>query len=137
MALLQADGAYDLERGVNRGDAGDVYHANGASALHRLTVPSTASYQHGQMNPTQNRISAISSSGPTMTFTYENLSPERDVIYAIDLEKDAGWITGVIDGPRTCYSLDQGAVADFRSVLGPLLEQWERASCCTTDASCT
>ena len=51
--------------------------------------------------------------------------------------KDAGWITGVIDGPRTCYSLDQRAVADFRSVLGPLLEQWERASCCTTDASCT
>ena len=50
--------------------------------------------------------------------------------------KEAGWITGAIDGPRTCYSLDQSAVADFRTVLGPLLELWEGASCCTTDASC-
>lgn len=51
--------------------------------------------------------------------------------------KEAGWITGTIDGPRTCYALDAEAVAEFRSVLGPLLEQWESASCCATDASCT
>ena len=51
--------------------------------------------------------------------------------------KEAGWITGEIDGPRTCYSLHADSVASFRSVLGPLLEQWEGASCCSTDTGCT
>lgn len=42
--------------------------------------------------------------------------------------KDAGWITGAIDGPRTCYTLDRDAIAGLRLVLGPLLEQWEGAT---------
>lgn len=42
--------------------------------------------------------------------------------------KDAGWITGAIDGPRTCYALDRDAIAGLRLVLGPLLEQWEGAT---------
>ena len=50
--------------------------------------------------------------------------------------KEAGWITGAIDGPRTCYSLDGEAVGELRSVLGPLLEQWEGARSCSPDSSC-
>ena len=49
--------------------------------------------------------------------------------------KTAGWITGVLDGPRTCYSLSPEAVSDFRFVLDPELEQWEGA-CCSGGASC-
>jgi ArsR family transcriptional regulator len=51
--------------------------------------------------------------------------------------KEAGWITGVIDGPRTCYSLDRAAVSELRSVLDPLLERWVGAADCSTESSCT
>ncbi len=50
--------------------------------------------------------------------------------------KDAGWIVGVVDGPRSCYSINLASVADFRLVLGPLLEQWEGASDCCDGSSC-
>jgi ArsR family transcriptional regulator len=51
--------------------------------------------------------------------------------------KEAGWITGAIDGPRTCYTLHQPAIEDLRLVLGPLLEQWEGATTCSVGTSCT
>ncbi len=50
--------------------------------------------------------------------------------------KEAGWIAGAIDGPRTCYSLDRETVAELRLVLGSLLEQWEGASSCSIGSSC-
>ena len=50
--------------------------------------------------------------------------------------KDAGWITGAIDGPHTCYALNGEAVAKLRLVLGPLLEQWEDGASCSGDSSC-
>lgn len=50
--------------------------------------------------------------------------------------KDAGWISGVIDGTRTCYSLNQEAVNDFRLVLDPLLEHWAGACACSTGSCC-
>ena len=51
--------------------------------------------------------------------------------------REAGWITGAIDGPRTCYSLDRDAIAEFQFVLAPLLEEWTRASHCSPETSCT
>ena len=51
--------------------------------------------------------------------------------------KTAGWITGVLDGPRTCYSLNPEAISDFRFVLDPALEQWEGACTCSDASSCT
>jgi len=50
--------------------------------------------------------------------------------------REAGWITGAIDGPRTCYALDRASIAEFRAVLDPVLEQWTRATDCSTDSSC-
>jgi ArsR family transcriptional regulator, arsenate/arsenite/antimonite-responsive transcriptional repressor len=44
--------------------------------------------------------------------------------------KDAGWITGAIDGPPTCDALNRDAIEALRFVLGPMLEQWEGASRC-------
>jgi M6 family metalloprotease-like protein len=70
VALLQADGKYDLEHHVNRGDGGDVFHGGGVNAIGADTVPNTHAYQNGNIIVTSNRISAISASGPNMTFTY-------------------------------------------------------------------
>ncbi|HSW29346.1 MAG TPA: metalloregulator ArsR/SmtB family transcription factor [Longimicrobiales bacterium] len=50
--------------------------------------------------------------------------------------KEAGWIAGAIDGPRTCYSLDRETVGELRLVLGSLLEQWEGATSCSMESSC-
>ena len=50
--------------------------------------------------------------------------------------KEAGWISGVLDGPRTCYSLSADAAREFRSLLDPALEQWEGACDCTPGSSC-
>lgn len=50
--------------------------------------------------------------------------------------KEAGWISGVIDGPRTCYALEPQAVNDFRFVLEPLLEQWAGACACSSGSCC-
>jgi hypothetical protein len=49
VSLLQADGNYDLERNVNAGDAGDLYHGNGVSATGSFTLPNTDSYQAGNI----------------------------------------------------------------------------------------
>ena len=51
--------------------------------------------------------------------------------------KEAGWITGVIDGPRTCYALNREAIDELRVVLDPLLEQWKGAIDCLGESGCT
>lgn len=74
IALLQADGLYQLERNANRGDGGDVYRGGGVSVIGADTVPNTHAYQNGAILVTSNRISAISASGASMTFTYSRLA---------------------------------------------------------------
>jgi M6 family metalloprotease-like protein len=76
IALLQADGKYDLEKtsGNNntRGDGGDVYRTGGVSDIGMSTTPNTDRYNVaiGTIGPTANRITNISASGATMTFDY-------------------------------------------------------------------
>jgi M6 family metalloprotease-like protein len=72
VALLQADGGYNLERGHNRGDAGDLYHggSGGVSAIHAGTVPNTDAYQDGNVDVTGHSIWGVSYSGPVMTFNF-------------------------------------------------------------------
>jgi M6 family metalloprotease-like protein len=69
VALLQADGNYDMERDSGRGDSGDAYHAGGVTTISPTTVPNTNRYQGGISASTSNIIDAISASGETMTFT--------------------------------------------------------------------
>lgn len=70
VALAQADGDFDLERGLNRGDSGDLHHGAAVDAmapgpdLH----PNTDGYQAGRIVVTGHTISDVSASGPTMTF---------------------------------------------------------------------
>lgn len=70
VALLQADGNYNLERRNNRGDAGDVWHGDGVAEINGTTLPSTDTYQDGIVLETGNRIYGISGSQYQMTFDY-------------------------------------------------------------------
>lgn len=70
VALLQADGNYDLEKDVNRGDGGDVYQALSNNAIYPGPGghPNTDTYKNGVVNQTGNSVFNISMSGEAMTF---------------------------------------------------------------------
>jgi M6 family metalloprotease-like protein len=70
VAVLQADGDYDLEREINRGDAGDTYHAAGIDAIGPGpgNHPNTDAYKNGNIIVTGHTISDVSASGSSMTF---------------------------------------------------------------------
>jgi hypothetical protein len=76
VALLAADGEYDLERGTNEGDSGDLWHfgselkeLRSGSASH----PNTDSYQYGNVTLTGVRIYGFGFSGESMTFRVDGL----------------------------------------------------------------
>lgn len=104
VALLQADGDYDLEKGYNRGDRGDAYHEGGASEISPVTTPNTHAYQGGNIVITDNYISDISAAGAAMSFTYDNgtvqVAPEAydvDIITPVDMPVTIT-LQGVDDG---------------------------------------
>jgi M6 family metalloprotease-like protein len=70
VAMLQADGLYELERNITNGNAGDLYRAGGATRLAPDTSPATDAYQGGGTCASGNIISGVSPSGLTMTFSY-------------------------------------------------------------------
>jgi M6 family metalloprotease-like protein len=71
VALLQADGYYDLEQPWgNRGDAWDLFHGADVSELSMLTSPNTDAYQGGKVILTGNRIHDVSEAGESMSFTF-------------------------------------------------------------------
>mmetsp|Transcript_17876 Transcript_17876/g.25892 ORF Transcript_17876/g.25892 Transcript_17876/m.25892 type:complete len:944 (+) Transcript_17876:281-3112(+) len=86
VSLVQADGRYDLERGRGSGDAGDLFRGGGISLLGPSEgdvlagpFPNTDSYQGGNIQKTGNRISNISPSSETMTFSFTSpLLPTYD-----------------------------------------------------------
>jgi M6 family metalloprotease-like protein len=72
VALAQADGNFQLEQGLNRGDAGDVHHALGVDAIGPGPGghPNTDGYQKGRIVQTGHTLSNIGLSGPVMTFCF-------------------------------------------------------------------
>jgi M6 family metalloprotease-like protein len=76
VAILQADGNYDLEKGNNRGDSGDVFHASGVSEISSGpgNHPNTDAYQGGNIIVTNNTLHSISAAGASMSFVYNNLT---------------------------------------------------------------
>lgn len=74
VALLQADGNYDLEQAHNRGDKGDLFHAEGVAELlpslrNGSRYPNTDAYQGGIVRSTGIAIIDISSSSDEMQFS--------------------------------------------------------------------
>ena len=76
VAVLQADGTYDLEKGYDRGDRYDVYRAGGVSEIGPGpgNYPNTDAYQGGTIIVTDNRIHEISAAGSTMGFTFGEIT---------------------------------------------------------------
>ena len=75
-AILPADGQYDLEQGVNNGDAGDLWKPGmtlgpGSGG----TYPNTDSYQNGVIAPTGITISSIEAIGSDIRFTVSGVAP--------------------------------------------------------------
>lgn len=70
VALAQADGNFQLEKGHNRGDSGDVHHGASVDAMAPGPDghPNTDGYQDGRIRVVGHTISDISASGPVMTF---------------------------------------------------------------------
>jgi len=74
VALVQADGKYDLERGYEFRGKGDLFHRHGVNKLvpseHVLEgpFPNTDSYQGGHLKRTGLLISDISEAGYSMSF---------------------------------------------------------------------
>jgi len=74
IALLQADGNYNLEHNNNRGDSGDLFHAGGVNSIGPdgtsagNAFPNTNAYQYGNIMDSLVTISNISAAGSTMTF---------------------------------------------------------------------
>lgn len=66
VAVVPADGSYDLEKNINRGDSGDAWH----NSQRGLSSPLTDSYQGGNIAKTGHRIEKISSSSTSMKFDF-------------------------------------------------------------------
>ena len=85
VALLQADGRYDLEKGFNFGDYGDLFRFDYFFGVDKLLpsevnptlgpFPNTDSYAQGVVSRTNHFISGITATGPQMTFSVLISSP--------------------------------------------------------------
>lgn len=87
VALLAADGNYDLEVGANQGDDGDLWSAT--SNRTDLTpgpnvFPNTDCYQGGFIEPTGIKIFNLSASGEKMTFSVEGVKTNSETDESAD-----------------------------------------------------
>lgn len=83
-ALLQADGKYDLENGMNYGDGSDVFHGDGVDSIGPAGTsigpyPNTNMYQKGKIKETGHIIDQISKSGDVMTFRFTNGRDRKEI----------------------------------------------------------
>ncbi|MDH3647441.1 MAG: M6 family metalloprotease domain-containing protein [Gammaproteobacteria bacterium] len=100
VAVLQADGNYQLEKDTNRGDAGDVYHGGGVTEIGPNTTPNTDAYQNGNIISTGNTLSQISAAGATMSFTFGQPPPGPSVAVA-DHQNTYGSVSGTYANTQT------------------------------------
>jgi len=75
VALLQADGAYSLEKGANRGDSTDLFFSGGVNSITSAgtssgaAYPNTKAYKGGTILDTGISITNIGPSSDSMSFT--------------------------------------------------------------------
>jgi M6 family metalloprotease-like protein len=79
VALLQADGLWELEKGINRGGAGDLYRTTSNTAQPSSsttgTLPNTDTYQSGTVEETGISITNIIISGDDVIFDVTLTTP--------------------------------------------------------------
>jgi M6 family metalloprotease-like protein len=81
VAVIQADGLFDLEKGVNQGDEGDFFiSGRGVGPGFNGFVPNTDSYQNGTIVQTGIVISNFVRNDTVMTFQVTGLGEAMDVI---------------------------------------------------------
>lgn len=68
VALLQADGRFNLERNDNKGDGDDLFRSTGVSRIGPDGLLNTNAYQLGVIRRTGIHIHSVSESAETMTF---------------------------------------------------------------------
>jgi hypothetical protein len=81
VALLQADGRFDLERSSllprperqlhGKGDGEDLYRFGHVTAISSASTPNTNGYQGGSIKKPGHHIFEVSRSGPSMSFRYD------------------------------------------------------------------
>jgi len=72
VALVQADGRFDLEQGLNYGDDSDLFRGGGVDAIDSRQLNGLRPYLEVQDRPrVYHRISRISEPGKVMSFHYE------------------------------------------------------------------
>jgi hypothetical protein len=109
IALLQADGNYDLEKNNNRGDAGDLYQN---TSMGPGSVPNTDSYQSGSVYGTGNNISNISAPAGTMAFFF-GWSP----VLFVDRSFSGGASNGSLVAPYLTVHQAYNAASDGYSIF--------------------
>jgi len=131
-AVLQADGNFDMERGINRGDAGDLYHGMGVSEIGPATLPDTDRYAFGFVADTGHVITNISNAGSTMSFLFRttdcNNNGIDDLLESADPQVDCNGNgvpdecenAGSIACPPTLLAGPDGSTKDRYLSLNPM-----------------
>lgn len=110
VAVLQADGNYNLEKGDNRGDSGDAYRSG--AVLGPATTPNTDAYQDGVISPTDHEFSEFSGAGASMNFAFNiNQIPSDPPTAPTDLTATA------VSAAQIDLSWTVGARAETQEVL--------------------
>ena len=95
VAVLQADGLYELEQGINGGKSDDIWNqmsqvlgpGNGESVASSANYPNSDSYAFGQIKPTGIIIKNFQTrAGKTMSFQVCGLSTTGDCADIIDID---------------------------------------------------
>jgi immune inhibitor A len=138
VALVQADGKYDLEHYTNRGDAGDPYPGSSNNTLFTLfSVPSSSLY--GSTNFGGVQITNISKSGDNISGTFSVESRRLAVSVA-----GAGSVTGTgiicnptedLLGCTEVFSSDTSVTLSATPVSGWTFSGWSGA--CSGTGTCT
>lgn len=77
VAVVQADGNFDLEKGENEGDEGDFWTRGMTLGADTNSQPNTAAYQSGNLRSTGISITILSDPGFIMNFQVEGLGGMR------------------------------------------------------------
>jgi len=88
VAVLQADGRYDIERGTNFGDKDDFW-SMGQVLGSGGDFPNTDSYQGGKIRSTGISIEVLSNSGFLMMFRVKGFGRRSQILYEMPTEASA------------------------------------------------